>query len=91
MQNQIPLWIVASLGKTVELVFRFRGAVQTYEPGYQGILHGIHVGESGRCVLTVALDEEDPSYLENFYFDQVRPAQDRIEFSLDLEQGAIAF
>lgn len=92
MQNkEIPLWVVASLGKSVALVSSFEGPTETYLAGSQGVLDSINSDGSGGFYATVALDEEDPGYLENFTFDQVRPVSSRVSFSLDIERGVMAF
>lgn len=88
--NEIPLWVVASLGKPVALVSSFEGAVRVYGPGSRGVLDSINADGSGGFYATVALDREDPSYLENFTFNQVRPVSSRVSFSLDIERGVMA-
>jgi hypothetical protein len=87
--NQVPLWIVASLGKSVQLVDLFKTSLKVYPAGSVGVLTSIQSG--GGLYVTVALDEEDETYLENFSFDQVQPIHDQVKFQLDLENGAIAF
>jgi len=90
--KKIPLWIVASMGKKVALEREFVGPCETYLAGCEGRLTSIQVSEeTGDFYVTVALDANDPSYLENFAFDAIRPASRQITFSLDIEEGFIAF
>lgn len=90
--HQIPLWVVATLGKQVALTSPFVGPCETYGVGSPGILTSIQWDESGGGFYgTVALDSQDISYLENFSFDQLRPMRNRVPFSLDIERGVIAF
>jgi hypothetical protein len=90
--QQIPLWVVASLGKEVALTVPFVGPCETYPVGSVGILTSIQWNENGGgFYATVAIDHDDPSYLENFSFNQVRPIRSRVGFSLNIEEGVIAF
>lgn len=91
--TQIPLWVVASLGKQVVLETEYVGPCETYLPGCRGLLSGIAVDENNgrKPYAIVALDPNDESYLENFRFDQIRPITDKIKFSLNIERGLIAF
>jgi hypothetical protein len=91
MQNEIPLWVVASIGKQVALAVEFSGSCETYEAGCEGTLTSIQWREDGSFLATVALDPNDPDYWENFTFDQLRPASGQVKFSLDVERGVIAF
>lgn len=71
----IPLWVVASLGKRVELVNEFVGPCESYPAMHQGVLDGIQYDEaSDSCYALVALDVDDLSYLENFSFAEIRAA-----------------
>lgn len=89
--REIPLWVVASLGKRVALVKDFVGPCETYEAGCEGVLTTIQADDGGSFHVTVALDPNDPTYWENFTFDQVRPPHAQITFQLDIERGAIVF
>jgi hypothetical protein len=91
MQNEIPLWLVASMGKQVALAVQFVGPCETYEAGCRGTLTSIQSREDGSFLATVALDPEDPLYWENFAFDQLVPAVPQVRMSLDIERGVIAF
>ena len=91
--TQIPLWVVASLGKEIILDKEFAGSCETYMRGCRGVLSGILVDENygGSPYAIVALDPNDTSYLENFLFDDIRPVSENIKFGLNIEQGIIAF
>lgn len=90
---QIPLWAVASLGKQVLLTVEYAGPCTTYPVGHIGLLQGILVDENydGCPYAIVSPDPEDNTYLENFRFDEIRPVTDKVKFSLNIEQGIIAF
>lgn len=89
--KKIPLWVVASLGQEVVLLVEYVGPCETYLPGCRGTLTSIQVADDGSFYTTVALDPNDPGYWENFTFDQIRPVPVKVGFSLDIEQGYIAF
>lgn len=91
--TQIPLWVVASLGKPVLFTVEYVGPSQTYPVGHSGLLQGILVNENydGQPYAIVSPDPEDDSYLENFRFDQIRPVTSKVKFSLNIEQGMVAF
>lgn len=91
--NTIPLWVVANLGKQVLLTKPFKGAVRSYPAGSKGVLISIQAPVAGyqRFCVTVALDEEDLGYEENFSVDEIRPLVDRMNVSLNLEQGLMRF
>jgi len=91
--TQVPLWAVASLGKKVLLTVEYVGPCATYPVGHTGLLQGILVNENyGGCPYAiVSPDADDESYLENFRFDEIRPVSDKVKFSLNIEQGIIAF
>lgn len=91
--SQIPLWVVASLGKQVLLTDEYVGATETYPAGHKCLLQGLLVNENydGQPYAIVSLDKEDDSYLENFRFNQIRPVSNKVKFSLNIEQGLIAF
>lgn len=74
--NAVPLWAVACLGKQVRLLRQFEGPACTYLAGSTGTLISIQAPVEGWQSLhaTVALDAEDPSYEENFAFDEICPA-----------------
>lgn len=90
-RSEIPLWIVASMGRSVAIKREFVGACETYEAGCEGRLTSIQWREDGSFLATVALDPKDPDYWENFAFDDLRPVTSEVEFSLDIEHGFIVF
>jgi len=89
--KKIPLWVVASMGKNVALVRDFVGPCETYLTNCQGRLTSIQVDDEGGFFVTVALDEKDPTYWENFAFDDIRPVPMQVSFTLDIEEGFIGF
>lgn len=91
--TQIPLWVVASLGKQVALATEFVGPCETYIKGCRGVLSAIMMNENyeGKPYALLCLDPEDDSYLENFLFEDIEPISDKVKFSLDMEHGMIAF
>lgn len=93
--NQIPLWVVASLGKEVAITADFVGPCETYAAGCRGVLMSIDVYQTsertGKPFAIVALDPNDFGYLENFEFDQIQPVARKVKFSLDIQNGVIAF
>jgi hypothetical protein len=89
--SEIPLWIVASMGRSVAIKRDFEGACETYEAGCEGRLTSIQWREDGSFLATVALDPKDPDYWENFAFDDLRPVTAEVQFSLDIEHGFIVF
>jgi hypothetical protein len=90
-QSEIPLWIVASMGKSVAIKRQFEGACETYEAGCEGRLTSIQWREDGSFLATVALDPHDPDYWENFAFEDLRPVTAEVQFSLDIDHGFIVF
>lgn len=92
--TEIPLWIVASIGKQVVLATDFAGPCETYAKGCSGLLSAIMVDShnyDGVPYALVALDPQDDSYLENFRFDEIAPASGSTRFRLNMEEGLIAF
>lgn len=91
--TQIPLWVVASLGKQVALSTEFTGPCETYTKGCRGTLSAIMVDTNygGMPYALVALDPNDETYLENFRFNEIQPLTSKIKFSLNIERGVIAF
>jgi hypothetical protein len=91
--TQIPLWVVASLGKQIALSTEFVGSCETYTKGCRGTLSAIMVDSNynGMPYAVVALDPEDETYLENFRFDEIEPLTSKIKFSLNIERGIMAF
>lgn len=85
---EIPLWAVANLGKKVVLVHEFCTPTGMYLPGSEGIITGIR-HENGAVFATVAIDPDDPTYLENFEFDEIRPVEDRVSFGVDMQRGVL--
>jgi hypothetical protein len=94
MKSEIPLWVVACLGKSVVLTREFVGPCETYGVGREGRLVGILGDEEAGFHALVALDAHDPTYWENFTFSEIRAASGDVKFSLDLngpEGGSISF
>jgi hypothetical protein len=92
--TQIPLWVVASIGKQIALNSDFQGPVHKYKTGSRGKLLAIMVDEAnykGEPYAIVALDPNDESDMENFRFRDIRPLTNRVKFSLNIEKGIIAF
>lgn len=89
----LPLWIPATLGKQVALLGDFKGAAQTYPQGSVGRLMGIMVDDDKHThhYAIVALDSDDESYLENFEFGELRPLTDKVQMSLNMEEGLMSF
>lgn len=90
-QSEIPLWIVASMGRSVAIKRDFVGPCETYEAGCEGTLTSIQWREDGSFLATVALDPNDPDYWENFAFEDLRPVAAEVQFSLDIDHGFIVF
>lgn len=90
---EIPLWAVASLGKRVALVSKFVGPCdEVYPPMHEGVMTGIQYDDEGdRCYALVALDLNDMSYLENFYFDEIRPPHGPAVYVLNDGTESIVF
>jgi hypothetical protein len=90
--NAVPLWIVATLGKSVAILSDYVGPCETYKAGREGVLTSIQVSDEGAgFYVTLALDPEDPSYLENFSLDDIRPITRQVKLSVDIENGLILF
>jgi len=91
--SQIPIWVVACLGKEIMLEREFVGACETYEKGCRGRLTAIDTDpENGYAPYAiVALDPNDEGYFENFEFFDIRPVTDTVKFSVNIEKGIIAF
>lgn len=87
----IPLWIVASIGRSVALKSDFQEYGVLYPAGRQGRLTSVMARPDGSLYATVAIDPADPDYWENFEFDQLRPVAAEVEFDLDIERGYILF
>jgi hypothetical protein len=92
MNNSIPIWIVASLGKEVVLRRDFVGTCETYRAGCRGRLVSIQAPIDGWQSLhvTVALDPNDISYEENFAFEDIKPVAGEIG-SFDMQNGLLHF
>lgn len=89
---EIPLWVVASLGKRVALVKGFEGPCEAYPPMHEGFLTGIQYDEVGnQCYALVALDMDDLSYLENFYFHEIRPPHGPAVYVVDDKAESLVF
>jgi len=74
MRVAIPMWVMGSIGKRVELVRAFVGPTRVYPPMHQGVLVGLmYDEESHGSYALVALDESDLTYMENFAYSEIRP------------------
>jgi hypothetical protein len=85
---------VASLGKEVVLAVDMVGPCETYQAGCRGVLAGIEIcrkNYDGAPYAIVALDPNDDTYLENFRFSDLMPVTNKVKFSLNIEEGIIAF
>lgn len=91
MGAQVPLWIVASLGKKVALVEPFDDGLRTYPAGSLGVLVAIRGDDMPRLSVDVCLNPDDPTDWERFTPSQLRPPSQQISFALDIEEGFIAF
>lgn len=93
MDRILPLWIAASLGKHVVLKRDFVGPCERYAAGAVGLLAGIMVDDDDprHLYVIVALDPSDVTYLENFEFDDIEPLHHKVQMSLNIEEGLIAF
>lgn len=91
MQNEIPLWLVASLGRKVALVNDFTDGVRTYPAGSVGILVSIRGVDMPSVSVDVCLNPDDPTDWERFSPSELRAASGSASFSIDLERGVIAF
>lgn len=92
--SQMPIWIVASIGKEIALTRDFVGPCETYSVGCRGILRAIECypwNNEGKAYALVSLDANDPEYVENLTFDHIRPVVNKVKFSLNIEKGLIAF
>jgi hypothetical protein len=88
-QIQVPLAIVACLGKSVTLRRKFQGAVRVYPAGHRGVLTSIQCDDAQGLRLTVALEDSDPSYWETVDMDDVQAESGQVSFTLDLEGGRL--
>ena len=91
MKVEVPLWLVASLGKKVAIEKTFFDGVDIYPAGYEGVLMAIRGSDFPELSVDVALNPEDPTDWERFSLWEIRPVADQISYSLDIERGVIAF
>jgi hypothetical protein len=92
--SQVPIWVVASLGKKVALLKDFSYAGKTYPAGSVGLLQAIMItDDSPDCdpYAIVSIDPDDDTYMQNFEFSDIRPLTDKVKFSLNIKKGIIAF
>ena len=89
--DQIPLWLVASLGKKVAIEKNFFDGVNHYPAGHQGLLMSIRGDALPEVAVDIALNPNDPTDWERFYVWEIRPASGQTTFSLDIERGLIVF
>jgi L-rhamnose isomerase len=88
---EVPLWLVASLGKKVALVKDFFDGVHIYPAGYEGVLMAIRGADMPSVSVDVCINPDDPTDWERFTPSELRPVVDEISYSLDIERGVIAF
>lgn len=91
MDFEIPLWVVASLGRKVALVDDFDDGVRVYPAGTQGTLMTLRGDSAPVLWVDVCLNPDDPTDWERLAVWQIRPPTEQISFELDIERGAIAF
>lgn len=91
MQNEIPLWLVASLGQRVALVNDFNDGIRTYPAGTHGTLMAILGADMPTVTLDVCVNPDDPTDWERFMPWEIRPVANQVKFSIDIERGVIEF
>lgn len=91
MGVEVPLWLVASIGKKVVLQEEFSDGVRTYPAGSEGVLMSLRGDLLPRLEVDVCLNPNDPTDWERFALEQIRPASQEVTFSLELERGVMIF
>jgi hypothetical protein len=72
--NGIPFWVVAHLGRKVQLSKTYYDCTsRAYPAGSQGVVCSIQAGEN-EPYATVVLDDDPVCAEENFKFNELRPA-----------------
>lgn len=87
MSMQIPLAVVACLGKEVSLLREFVGPVGRYPAGTRAVMSSLEYEEGKGLRAHLALDPNDASYLEPFAIADIEPVGGLVSFSLDIEGG----
>ena len=88
---ELPLWLVACLGKKVVTRIETFDGVRTYPVGSEGVLMAIRGADMPSVSVDVCLDPDDPTNWERLMHYDVQPATAEVTFSLELERGVIAF
>lgn len=91
LENEVPLWLVASLGKKVAIVNDYDSGRVFYPAGSEGILMAIRGADMPSLSVDVCLDRDDPDVWERFVPSEIRPPSQQITFELDIHRGVIAF
>lgn len=92
MESEVPLWLVASLGRRVALERDFRDSEgRVYPAGYEGILMAIRGVDMPTVTVDVCLNMADPDDWERLMHWDIRPPTKQISFALDIERGVVAF
>jgi len=90
-RSEVPLWLVACLGKKVVTRIETFDGVRTYPAGSEGILMAIRGADMPSLSVDVCLDPDDPTNWERLMHYDVKPAAAEVSFDLDLERGVIVF
>lgn len=88
---EVPMWLIACLGKRVALEREFFDGVRTYPAGSEGVLMAIRGDAMPSVGVDVCLNPDDPTDWERFTPSELRPVALEVTFSLELERGVIAF
>lgn len=87
MSMQIPLALVACLGKDVVLRNEFVGPCGVYPAGSLARMISVEYEEGTGLWAHLAVDRDDLSYMEPFRLEDIEPVGGQVSFSLDLEGG----
>lgn len=90
-KSEVPLWLVASLGKKVVTRIETFDGVRTYPAGSVGVLMAIRGADMPSLSVDVCLDPDDPSNWERLMHYDVKPAVAEVTFALEIERGMIVF
>lgn len=92
MKSEVPLWLVASLGRRVALERDYRDDDgRIYPAGYEGILMAVRGADLPAVTVDVCLNMDDPDDWERLMHWDIRPPAKQIIFELDIDRGVIAF
>lgn len=86
---ELPLAIMACLGKRVALRREFEGPTQVYPAGHLGVLTSVQCDDAEGLRVTVALEDDDPHYWETMSIDHIMAASGEVTFSLDIKRGLL--